>query len=446
MEYHYNMQRGAVIRITIVCIALLFLLLRGGDARAQERSRAEHFVHFRVNRTQIEPEYMSNADRITELVSFLQRLQGDSTVSITNISFCGTASPEGSYEYNKMLAKGRREALEQWVRSRVALPDSIVTYQDDYIPWEYLSSLVAESDISHKEAILDILDKEEIIVRYYRDRRIDDRVLRLRALDGGKVWREMHKRFFKPLRNACVIFVTFEQTGVTDTVRTYHCLIPPMPSLPEFAQPSLLNTLPSDMSDTLQVVLPDSVALPSVTLWQRTVSVKSNLLGWGLAITNAAVEADLCPYLSFHLPVYYSAWNYFTPTVKFRTFALQPEVRYWFSTKRLCNDGWFAGAHFGLAYYNVATAGEYRTQDHDGTCPALGGGLAVGYRLPISKGNRWKLEVSLGAGIYGLHYDLFRNIPNGLLVSTEKKTYIGIDRAAISLSYTFGLKRKERAL
>ena len=100
------------------------------------------------------------------------------------------------------------------------------------------------------------------------------------------------------------------------------------------------------------------------------------------------------------------------------------------------------GAHFGLAYYNIATNGEYRTQDHDGTSPALGGGLAVGYRMPISKNNRWKMEFSIGAGAYKLHYDKFRNYHNGLLVNTEKKTYIGIDQVSVSLSYTFDLKRK----
>lgn len=174
----------------------------------------------------------------------------------------------------------------------------------------------------------------------------------------------------------------------------------------------------------------------------RKLYVKTNALGLGLAIANAAVEIDLCKHWSLNLPVYYSAWDYFTETIKFRTLAVQPEIRYWFSEKNPVNDGWYLGAHFGLAYYNIATDGEYRTQDHDGTSPALGGGLAVGYRMPISKNNRWKMEFSIGAGAYKLHHDKFRNYHNGLLVNTEKKTYIGIDQASVSFSYTFDLKRK----
>ncbi len=167
--------------------------------------------------------------------------------------------------------------------------------------------------------------------------------------------------------------------------------------------------------------------------------IKANALGLGLAIANAAVEIDICRHWSFHLPVYYSAWDYFSSTIKFRTFTVQPEVRYWYSDR---NDGWFTGAHFGLAYYNIATDGAYRTQDHDGKSPALGGGIAVGYRLPISRNHRWKMEFSIGAGAYRLHHDKFHNAPNGLLASTERKTYIGIDQASVSFCYTFDLKGK----
>ncbi len=173
----------------------------------------------------------------------------------------------------------------------------------------------------------------------------------------------------------------------------------------------------------------------------RNIYVKTNVLGLGAGIANAAVEADLCNHLSFHLPVCYSAWNHFTPTVKFRTLAIQPEFRYWFASD---NDGWFAGAHFGMGYYNMAVGGEYRYQDHDGRTPALGGGLAAGYRMSISRNGRWKMEFSLGAGAYSLHYDRFRNRPNGLLVDSERKTYIGPDQAAVSISYSFDMKKGGR--
>lgn len=408
---------------------MLILMLFGCAAYSQE-NRSEFFVGFRVNSTQIESEYNDNATRISELINFLRQVQKDSTISIVNISFCGSSSPEGSYEYNRMLAKERMVSLEKLVRSEVEIPDSLITYNDGYIRWEYFSSLVEASDISHKEEILNIINEEKKIVDYIGDRSIDNRVLRLEALEGGTVWKELNRRFFSRMRNACVVLVTLKQ------VPLYPVVLP-------------ASVIGDGAVSTVGIVEPtpaiiDTVAksVPVVEQWERKLNVKTNVLGLGLAIANAAVEIDFCRHWSFNLPIYYSAWNYFSKTIKFRTFAVQPEIRYWFSTKENCNNGWFMGAHFGLAFYNIATDGEYRIQDHDGTSPALGGGLAVGYRMPISKNNRWKMEFSIGAGAYKLHYDKFRNYHNGLLVNTEKKTYIGIDQVSVSLSYTFDLKRK----
>lgn len=71
--------------------------------------------------------------------------------------------------------------------------------------------------------------------------------------------------------------------------------------------------------------------------------------------------------------------------------------------------------------------------------------MSIGYRLPIGKSDRWRMEFSLGAGVYSLHYDKFHNTPrtkDGLMVESVKKTYWGIDQAVVSFSYTFDLKRK----
>lgn len=176
-------------------------------------------------------------------------------------------------------------------------------------------------------------------------------------------------------------------------------------------------------------------------LWQRHIYAKTNVVGWTMAVTNIAVEVDLARHWSFTLPLYWSSWNYFKQTLKFRMLAIQPEIRYWNSNSE-CNERWFAGAHFGLASYNFATDGYYRYQDHGGNTPAIGGGIAVGYRLPVSSNKRWRMEFSLGAGIYKLYYDKFHNYKNGLLVESRKKTWFGIDQMAVSVAYMFDLRKK----
>ena len=94
--------------------------------------------------------------------------------------------------------------------------------------------------------------------------------------------------------------------------------------------------------------------------------------------------------------------------------------------------------------YNLALGGKWRIQDHNGDTPAWGGGVNVGYRLPLSRNERWNVEFSLGAGVYKLHYDKFRNEYNGAYDSSVKKTFFGIDNVAVSFSYMFDLKNKRR--
>ena len=410
------------------CYTILVLTLLWASAAYSQENRSEVMVDFRVNSTRIDPTYGNNAERIREITGMLQGILNDTTVEVTRLSFCGVASPEGSYEWNRQLANGRMKALETLVRSKIEVSDSIITYDDNYIAWDYLAERVSESEMAHKHEILSILGEKPEIVKYRNGRNIDSRIPKLQRLDGGRVWDELFRRFFSPMRNASMVIVTFKQVS------------PPPVVVPE---PVIEEVEVS--ADTTEAVLPAPVIVdtvpdptPAVKEWGRKLYVKTNALGLGLAIANTAVEIDLCRHWSFNLPVYYSAWNYFKSTVKFRTAMIQPEIRYWF---RDDNDGWYAGGHIGIGHYNVATNGEYRTQDHEGKSPALGG-LAVGYRLPISGNKRWKMEFSIGAGAYKLHHDKFRNYHNGLLVYTEKKTYVGIDQAAVSFSYTFDLKKK----
>ena len=412
-------------RIYKVGILLILLLFASGTAYSQE-NRTEIRVDFRVNSASIDRAYGKNTERLSEISSFLQRIEQDSTLTIVEVSFCGSASPEGSYQLNHKLARARLETLEGIVRSEVEIPDSIITRDDSYISWEYLKEKVVESDMPQKQAILDIIAQEPQLVDYPGGRHIDHRIVKLQKLDGGKVWRQLHTLYFERMRNACVIFITYKR----EIIQPIETVVPPM------------------KVEVLQKPDVDSIIIPepkeqTVTTedWTRGLYLKTNAIGLGLAISNIGAEVDLAKHWSFAVPVYYSALNYFTSTIKFRTLAVQPEFRYWFKED---NQKFFVGAHFGYAQYNIAVDGDYRIQDHNGTSPALGGGISVGYRMPISKNNRWHIEFTLGAGVYGLHYDKFYNVNNGKLVDTYRKTYWGIDNAAVNISYRFDLKKRKR--
>lgn len=169
--------------------------------------------------------------------------------------------------------------------------------------------------------------------------------------------------------------------------------------------------------------------------------VKTNPVGWGMLISNVGLEYQFNGKLSAELWLYYSALNYFKRTTKFRTFTVMPSVKWWFAGTSV---RWWADLHLGLGFFNYAKGGEWRYQDRHGSNPALGGGIGLGVRIPLSKNHRWWLEPSVGAGVYHLNYDTFENRPGGKLVNNQTRTFFGLDRVSIAISYRFDARRTKR--
>lgn len=407
------------------CITLTLLLFCACITHSQERHTGIR-INFRVNSSVIDTGYSNNAASTQKLMEFLRNIREDSTINIIKITICGSASPEGSYQLNRKLAQGRLSALEKLILNEVDIPDSLITHNDSYIPWEYLKSQIENSSLSHKDEAIAILEEEGQLVKYHHPyTHIDNRILKLMALDNGKIWQQMNKLLFEQMRNACAVFVTWKK------------MLPPIQK--PIITPKIAVT---ELAPAAEVVEVTETVIPETAGWNRKLHLKTNAIGLGMAIANVAVEVDLAEHWSITLPIYYSAWDYFKSTIKFRTLAVQPELRHWLSGK---NDGFFAGAHFGVAYYNFAFDGEYRYQDHKSKTPAIGGGVGIGYRLPISRDNRWGVEFSLGAGVHSLHYDKFHNTPrtkDGLMTGSVRRTYWGIDQAAVSFCLSFDLKKK----
>ena len=404
---------------------ILILWLIGFSTSYSQEIRTEISVNFRVNSFVIEPDYLDNSERILEIVNCLQEIKADPNVKLLEVSFCGAASPEGSDQINSNLAKMRLSALEGLIREHIDVPDDIITYKYEYIPWDYLKSEVECSDLQYKDEILGILNEEPRLVDHHiPGHDVDQRVLKLKLLHGGTVWLELFQLYFSRMRNAYVVFVT------TDNYEDYH---------PTTGHHSVL--IPESI-DNLRHYNCSRSHMMDAHPSQLHIYLKTNALAWITAISNMAVEVDVAPHWSINLPVYYSAWDYFKSTVKLRTLLFQPEARYWVDPS---NSGFFAGAHFGVASYNFAFDSEYRFQDRNGVTPAFGAGVSLGYRIPISNNGRWNAEFSLGAGAYSLHFDVFENTPDvkdGKWLSDRKMTYVGLDQASLSFSYSFDLKRK----
>lgn len=170
--------------------------------------------------------------------------------------------------------------------------------------------------------------------------------------------------------------------------------------------------------------------------FQKHFRLSTNGIGWLMLQANVGFEFDMAQHWSFQLPIYYCGVNYFTNTWKFRIFSFQPEFRYWL---REDNMGVFFGAHLGIAWYDFAFGGEYRYQDQHRNSPAIGGGLAAGYRMPMTSDGRWNVAFEIGLGVYHLNYDRIHNVENGRPFDQWSGMKFLVDRLAVSFSYSFNL-------
>lgn len=413
-------------------------------------------VHFKFDKYNLELDYMGNN---TSLQNFAQVIDSIGISNIDSIVVISQSSPEGVYEHNLMLSRNRANTIRKYLLNQHPELDEILHVYPDGESWSQLREYVKKDTLMKQSTI------DKVISVIDADVNIGTKKWRMEQLP---IYKYLRSTYYPKIRNSAIYILYYSEIvpvlaikqksavdtesvadneSVADTESAVVTgLVSDNESVADNETDAVKDTTQVAQQDTTQVAQDTSSVAKSNSVkeddWTRKLHVKTNAIGLGLGIANVAPEIDIAKHLSFTLPVYYSAWNYFKTTIKFRTLAVQPELRYWISPD---NEGFFAGAHFGLAYYNFAADGDYRYQDHNGEKPAIGGGLSIGYVLPISDNNRWRIEFSLGAGVYAVHYDKFFNTPNtkeGLMIDSGKMTYWGIDQAAISFVYTFNLKKK----
>lgn len=387
------------------------------DSKRFDKQNTDINIHFKFDKYNLELGYMGNA---MSFIDFAHKIDSIGIENIDSVVIVSQSSPEGVYEHNVWLSKNRARTMRKYILEHHPNLSDILYVHPDGESWARLREYVKKDTVmsgSMKEKVLSVIDA---------DINIGTKKWRMEQLP---VYRYLLRTYYPRIRNSAFCIVYFKE------VKSSLSTIVPETPMPVVDIKGVTSDI--DMMPYPKLIEPE--------VWIRQLHLKTNAIAWGFAISNVAAEIDLSKHLSFDLPIYYSAWNYFKSTIKFRTFAVVPELRYWFSE---ANEGFYAGTHFGMAFYNYAFDGAYRYQDYNRETPAIGGGVGVGYRMPLSKDKRWKLEFVLGAGVYSLHYDKFYNTPNvkdGLRIESIRKTYWGIDQAAISFSYSFDLNKKKGA-
>ena len=112
------------------------------------------YIDFPVSKTVINPAYRNNILEIAKIIGTIDSVKNDKDITINSIFIKGFASPESPYSNNTRLAKGRTEALKEYVEGLYHFGEGFI--KTDYEPedWEGLERYVVASSLPHKDEIL----------------------------------------------------------------------------------------------------------------------------------------------------------------------------------------------------------------------------------------------------------------------------------------------------
>lgn len=115
------------------------------------------FIDFPVNKTAIYPNYRNNVAELNKIIGTIDSVKLDNDVTIKSIFIKGYASPESPYSHNTYLAKGRTEALKEYVEGLYHFGEGFI--KTDYEPedWAGLERYVEASSLPHKNEILEAI-------------------------------------------------------------------------------------------------------------------------------------------------------------------------------------------------------------------------------------------------------------------------------------------------
>ena len=116
------------------------------------------YIDFKVNETSILPSYRRNSIELAKIMSTIDSVRNDADITVTSLTIKGTASPEGPYENNVRLARGRTDALAEYVRSLYRFPRGLIRMDYEPVDWEGLADWLRDSDLEYRYSILNIVE------------------------------------------------------------------------------------------------------------------------------------------------------------------------------------------------------------------------------------------------------------------------------------------------
>lgn len=163
-------------------------------------------VVFKVAKVEIDSTVFNNEVTFGKILDAIDKIFANPKYMVDKIEIAGYASPEGKRNLNNWLARSRAEALIDYIiehRPQYNLTADSFRLRNGEENWPGLRRLVLASNIEEKDQIVEIIEM---------DIPDEDKKLKIKTLDKGKVWNKMLKEVYPHLRCARYLAVFYDST------------------------------------------------------------------------------------------------------------------------------------------------------------------------------------------------------------------------------------------
>lgn len=140
-----------------------FLMPEVEEVKARA-SMIELRIGFPVNVTEVRPAFGDNQKELMRADSLVTLLQSNELIDIRSVNIRGYASPEGRYEVNERLARGRSQNFQKYLADKYPSNPYIRNAATSWVPedWEGFGRLIRDCDIPGKTDVLAIVNDPAI--------------------------------------------------------------------------------------------------------------------------------------------------------------------------------------------------------------------------------------------------------------------------------------------
>lgn len=372
------------------------VVLEGGKSASISDSlfqRIARKVVFPVNKSAIPDSAAFRLELRDELTPYFN----DNAFRLESMTLRGAASPEGRYAHNLQLSRRRVETLLALLQSLGAQPlegrvDTDVVAED----YDHLLQLMKERRDR---------DYARVAAVYARFGAARPALLKskLMALDKRRVWNRLLKEYFPKLRAArAVLFFRKHEA--------------PAP------QPAPAENVPTPQPQPEPTPEPAPAVVAESLPRREFLSIKTNLL---LDLAYMPGYNRFCPIPNVALEYYprrghwtfggsfdFPWWQDYDAHKYFQIRNYQLETRYYLRSgdvarrgygKGAAFQGWYAQAYTHVGLYSICFDAR-RGWEGEG----LGGGIGLGYVVPLGKRGHWRLELAAQLGVFFTKYDPYQ--------------------------------------